>query len=198
MTELQGEMNAYMIHRVAVRNSSFEHPFLNLQDYYSLTRPTHTEISQVIYLEVLDAVADCKDTMLTLLHSLRSRFIEEKNMRWLVLEGDSKLYEILKNLTFEYGEELSWLIPFPGDFHMLINYKKALMKPYYESGLKALAKASGYLLPAIHSCSQFKRTHNFLLGAWEAVYRVMILKFEQEYPSCLHTDITTKIQCMSR
>ena len=96
--ELQGEMNAYMIRRVAVSNSSFQHPFLNLQDYYSLTRPTHTEISQVIYLEVLD-VADCKDTMLTLLHSLRSKFIEERNMRWLVLEGDAKLYEILKNLT---------------------------------------------------------------------------------------------------
>ena len=42
--ELQGEMNAYMIHRVAVWNSSFEHPFLNLQDYYSLTRPTHRNI----------------------------------------------------------------------------------------------------------------------------------------------------------
>ena len=34
-------------------------------------------------------------------------------MRWLVLEGDAKLYEILKNLTFEYEDELSWLIPFP-------------------------------------------------------------------------------------
>ena len=63
--EMQGEMNAYMIHRVAVWNSSFQHPFLNLQDYYFLTRPTRREISQVIYLEVLDAVADCKDTMLT-------------------------------------------------------------------------------------------------------------------------------------
>ena len=28
-----------------------------------------------------------------------------------------KLYEILKSLSFEYGEELSWLIPYPGDFH---------------------------------------------------------------------------------
>ena len=195
--DLQREMNAYMVHRVAACNSTFQHPFLNLQDYYSLTRPTHTEPSQVIYLEVLDAVADCKDTMMILLHSLRSRFIEERNMRWLVLEGDAKLYEILKNLTFEYGDELSWLIPYPGDFHMLMNYQKALMKPYYDAGLKALAQASGYPLPAIQSCSQFKRTHHFLLEAWEAVYRVMILEFEQTHPSCLHTDITTEIQSMS-
>ena len=82
----------------------------------------------MIYLEVLDAVADCKDTMMTLLHSLRSRFFEERNMRWLVLEGDAKLYEILKHLTFEYGDELSWLIPFPDDFHMLMNYKSFLYR----------------------------------------------------------------------
>ena len=85
--DLQSEMNAYMIHRVALNNSSFQHPFLGLQDYNSLTRATHTEESHVIYLEVLDAVADCKDTMMTLLHSLRSRFIEQRNMIWLVLEG---------------------------------------------------------------------------------------------------------------
>lgn len=47
---------------------------------------------------------------MVLLHSLRSRFIEEKDMRWLVLEGDAKLYEILKSLSFTYGEELNWLV----------------------------------------------------------------------------------------
>ena len=78
-------------------------------------------------------------------------------MRWLILEGDDKLHEILKTLSFEYGEELNWLVPYPGDFHMLINFQKALMKPYYDAGLNELAQAAGYLLPAIQSCSQFKR-----------------------------------------
>ena len=81
----------------------------------------------------------------------------------LVMEGDVKLYDILKSLIFEYGEDLSWLIPFPGDFHILVNYQKALMKPYYDAGLKELARAAGYPLTAIHSCSQFKRTHQFIL-----------------------------------
>ena len=112
------------------------------------------------------------------------------------MKGDAKLYEILKSLTFEYGEELSWLIPYPGDFHMLMNFQKALMKPYYDAGLKALAQAAGYPLPAIQSCSQFKRTHHFLLEAWEAIYRVMLLKYEQENTSCLLTDISREIKSM--
>ena len=168
--ELESEVNSYIVHRVIFTNSSSQYPFLGLQDYCSLIRSTHTEVSKVIYLEVLDAVVDCKDTMMVVLHNLRTRFIEERKMRWLVLEGDAKLYAVLKNLTLEYGEELNWLIPYPGDFHILMNYQKALMKPYYDAGLKKLAQAAGYPLPTIQSCSQFKRTHLFLLEAWEAIY----------------------------
>ena len=40
-------------------------------------------------------------------------------MQWLVLEGDAKLF----------GEELNWLVPYPGDFHLLMNFQKAIMKP---------------------------------------------------------------------
>ena len=59
------------------------------------------------------------------------------------------------SLSFEYGEELSWLVPYPGDFHLLMNFQKALMKPYYDAGLKSMAQAAGYPLPAIQTCSQW-------------------------------------------
>lgn len=62
-----------------------------------LTRVTHTEKSQVVYLEVIDAVADCKDTMMQLVQSLREKFIVHQGMSWLVVEGDAKLYEIIKS-----------------------------------------------------------------------------------------------------
>ena len=181
--DLQCEMNAYVAHRVALHSSGLKYPFLGLQDFYALIRPTHTEQSLVMYLEVLDAVADRKDTMMALLHSLKETFIEERNMQWLVLAGDAKLYDILKSLHYEYGEELNWLVPYPGDFHLLMNFQKALMKPYYDAGLKAMAQSVGYPLPAIQACSQFKRTHCFILEAWEAVYRAMILKFEEVNPT---------------
>ena len=44
----------------------------------------------------MDTVTDRKDTMMQLLQSLQQQFIMGKSMRWLVLEGDAKLYEVVK------------------------------------------------------------------------------------------------------
>lgn len=62
----------------------------------------------------MDAVADSKDTVMQLLHDLR--YIVEQNRRWLLVEVDSKVYKIIQ---FKYGEELQWVIPYPGDWHLL-------------------------------------------------------------------------------
>ena len=51
------------------------------------------------------------------------------------------------------------------------------MKAYYDSGLKGLAKTCGYPLASIQSCGQFKRTHQFILDVWEAMYRAMLETF---------------------
>ena len=56
--DFQKEVNSYMLHRVAVCNSTVQLSFLNIQDYFTLTTVTHTEISQVVYLAVMDAVAE--------------------------------------------------------------------------------------------------------------------------------------------
>ena len=67
------------------------------------------------------------------------------------------------------------------------------MKPYYDTGLKALAQASGYPLPAIQTCSQFNRTHQFILEVWESLYRVMILQYTKVNPSNLLQEITRQV-----
>ena len=59
----------------------------------------------------MDAVADTKDTVIQLLRDLHHELIDGRGMRWLVVEGDAKVYEILQALKFEYGQELEWLIP---------------------------------------------------------------------------------------
>ena len=66
---------------------------------------------------------------------------------------------------------------------MLRNYQKPLMKAYFDAGLKALARTSGYPVPAIQSSSQFKRSHQFILEAWEAVYRAMLTQFVRNSPT---------------
>lgn len=149
----------------------------------------------VLHLKVMDAihVADSKDTMMAMLHDLHKQYIEEQGQQWLVVEGDAKVYEILKALKFEYGDELKWFIPYPGDCHVLKNYQLALMAAYYEAVLKALANASGYPLAQLQACSNFKRTHHFLLESWEAVYRAMIAKFLEAKDSKISDTLQQKI-----
>ena len=69
----------------------------------------------------------------------------------MIVEGDAKLYEIFQSLKLEYGDELKWLLVYPGDWHILKNYQIAVIKPYFESGLRELAKACKHPLAAIKS-----------------------------------------------
>lgn len=68
-----------------------------------------------------------------------------------------------------------------------MNYQSALVKPYFDAGLKALAEACGYPVAAIQNCSQFKRTHYFIMESWEAMYFAMLESFievsEESNPS---------------
>ena len=56
------------------------------------------------------------------------------------------------------------------------------MKVYYDAGLANLAKYSGHRGETLTSidlkCSSYNRTHQFLLQAWEALYRQMLKAFE--------------------
>ena len=98
----------------------------------------------------------------------------------LVVGGDAKTYKLLQSIKLDYGEELSWLLPFPGDFHILMNYQPVLSKIYFDAGLKQLASASGFkgeTLTALRKCSHFKHAHRFFMGAWEAIYIHMASTF---------------------
>ena len=46
----------------------------------------------------------------------------------MLLEGDQDTYNRLQVLKTEYGNDLSWMIPIPGDWHFLKHYKKYYLR----------------------------------------------------------------------
>ena len=120
-----------------------------------------------------------------------------------------KKFDVLQELSIEYGENLRWL-PIPGDWHILYNYQKVLIKPYGDAGLMSLAKVSGYraeTLKSLMSASNFRRTHLFLLQCFEAFYEFFLGMFfssgsiselEEERVKLIAHDLLCQFQELSR
>ena len=138
---------------------------------------TSTEESRVAYIEISSERADSKPTLVNVLGKLYQTFVVQQGQKWLLVVGDAKTYDLIKTIRSEYGDHMKWLIPWPGDWHILLNYQKALMKAYAGAGLTKLGEISQHrseTLTSLIQCSNFRRTHNFLVQTMEAFYRFFL------------------------
>jgi hypothetical protein len=148
------------------------------------------EISKVHFMEVLSLKADSKDTITLIIKQVYDRFICQQHLQWVLVVGDAKTYDILQKVKKEYC--LHWLLVFPGDWHLLHNYQKAIIKVYWDAGLCQLAQASGHngeTLTSLSKAGNFRHTHHFFLQAFEALYMSFIhsfLKYNQQVSSELN------------
>ena len=153
-----------------------------------------THSSTVHYMELVDENPDCMETMSLVAEDLLAKFDAVQD-GWVILVGDGKSYRHLMNIKKQYSTALRKLLIFPGDWHIMKNYQTILMKVYYSAGLRELAKNSGYhgtTLKSIEQCSNFKRTHYFLLQTWEAMYRELL----HVYITNTGTTITKDASCI--
>ena len=100
--------------------------------------------------------------------------------------GDAKTYCHIQALRQEYGNQLSWVLPFIGDWHLMKNYQEVLMRVYYDAGLKHLAIAAGFraeTLTHLQKCSNFHHAHHFLVETWEAMLQHIFRLFVQSLPT---------------
>ena len=175
LTELKEMSTKYIFQKV----SSKQNMLIDLQSYFSLYNNLQTpECSNIIYYKVLDQRCDDKQTLLNVISELYEEFIVPKKMEFVLLEGDQATYSRLQCIKAEYGNDLAWMIPFPGDWHFLKNFQQVLLKVYFDAGLSDLAKTSGYQPNSIGS--NFKQTHRFLLETWESLYRHFLSLFLSE------------------
>lgn len=182
-TEAVDELNQVLFKYVLLKEAcGSDNLLVDMKTFCGMTLPSipKVECSNVVYLSVVDLHADTPEAMKKVVAKLHEEYMVGVNVNYLVLVGDQKTYVRINELKDEYGNALDWLIPFIGDWHLLSNYQSVLMKVYYDAGLKELAEASGHrgeTLTSIKNSSSFKRTHQFLVQAWEAVYRQMFKSF---------------------
>ena len=90
--------------------------------------------------------ADSKEAVLTSLATLHKELNIGVDLKHLVVVTDAKIVPYMHEIKNEHKGESDWVIPYPGDFHILLNYQKVLMKVYWDAVLKQLASASGFKL----------------------------------------------------
>ena len=72
-------------------------------------------LKHIIYYKVLSQRCNDKETLLNVINDLYQEFYVTKKKKQILLEGDQATYERLQSLKSEYGNDLSWMVPFPGD-----------------------------------------------------------------------------------
>ena len=154
---------SYMLYKASVQETTPEKTGKCFQSFLeaSFKPTTEQECSNVVYLDILNEYADNKDTILNTLALLQERLEIGTSVKYLGVVGDGKTYDHLHALKVEYGEELNWLIPLPGDWHILKNYQEVMMKVYFDGGLREAAKQAGYSdggLNLIGGCSKFENS----------------------------------------
>ena len=170
---LQEKIFTYMVNR----QKQAMHPTkkaMGLKDQIMEDLPELScEKSAIFTLGVLPDQADNKDALKALLDTIHDLYGIGTYQTHHLVVGDQKLFSGMHQLKRQYGADLDWLLPYPGDWHVLKNYQPVLMKLYFHSGLRELAIDGGYRgsnLTGLETCSNFKHTHIFFLEAFQSIY----------------------------
>lgn len=106
--------------------------FLSQKDASEVTK------SAFHYFGLLNENCESRETIENMLHRIYTTMGAGTFLEHVLVVGDGKTYDYLMKLKLEHGAGLNWLLPFPGDWHILKNFSLLLMKVYGDAGLKEL------------------------------------------------------------
>ena len=163
----------YCIRKYIAESNLNEVTLPNLLQDLEFESVSDKEKSNVNFLYVMEENADNRETIKLALNKLYNDLGVHKKINYLVVVGDGKTYDHLVQLKNEFKDDLDWLLPYIGDWHVLKNYQLVLMKIYLDAGLKELVELfhQGILAKVVSQATGFDKTHNFLIQTWEALFR---------------------------
>ena len=123
------------------------------------------------YVKIVSERSDSKPTLFGVTGRLQLIFIHDLNQKFVIVVGDAGTYNLFQDVCFKYKSQLKCLMPFPGDWHVVFNYHRVLVKPYADAGLASLGKASGHRAERLTTFMHAKTSgeHEFLLQTFEAM-----------------------------
>lgn len=72
---------------------------LSMQEFLGVSTNAPTpEVGFIKYIKVLDEIADHKDTVLHVISDLYGEYIVKHHHKFLLLEGDAKVYNVIQGL----------------------------------------------------------------------------------------------------
>ena len=87
-----------------------------------------------------------------------------------VVSGDQQTYSLMKNLITKYPVTFSWIIPVPGDWHLLKLAAETIKDMLWDGGFHDMARICGQH-KEVH---QWKDIHRIISGIHESLLRVAL------------------------
>ena len=89
-------------------------------------------------MEIVSEKADSKPRLMGVISRLHTIFAKDMKPKYVLVVSDTKAYNLLQAICYECKSHLQWLLPFPGDWHILFIYQKVLMKTFADAGLPSV------------------------------------------------------------
>ena len=139
---------------------------------------TPSKADNIVYVNVSAAQASSvNDVSAYLLQLKQDLHIGESGYPdQCVVCGDQQTYSIVKNLKLKFSNTFSWVLPMPGDWHLLKLCSETLRDMLWDGGLHELAVACGHK-KEIH---QWRDIHNVLCALHESLLSESLCGFKQE------------------
>ena len=99
-----------------------------------------------------------------------------------IVAGDEETFRFMYRLKQREKKKYSWLMVYPGDWHLLLHSAKAILKRYWGAGIEHVAKElSGDDKKAAEG-SNYRRAHHHLTVMYEAYMTELIEDYYRSHP----------------